>query len=522
MIKMGNKEFFAIIDAGTTGLRTIIYDIKGNEVSKVYKEHKSFFDKPNWVEQNAEDWYQSVKETSKAAIKKANISKENIIGISVTNQRETIVPVDENGNTLRRAIVWQDRRSIEECNQIEDLIGYDKINEVTGLTINSYFSGPKILWIKKKKPNIFNNTHKFLLVHDYLINKLSDVFVSDWSNASRTMLFDINNFEWSKYICNELEIPIEKMPKPVPSGEKIGEITNRSSKETGFMKGTPIISGGGDQQCAAVGNGVIEPGRVKVTTGTGSFILAFIDKLIRDPKRRILTTCHAIPKKYVLEASVFTTGAVYRWFRDNLGFEERKIAKDKAVDPYVILNSRCKEKTELGANGLLLIPHFAGAGAPYWDSLAKGIILGLSLDHTKFDIIRAIFEAVGFEIKKNIELFNEMGINIKEIRITGGGTRSAFWNQIQADIYGIPVLRTTTEETTALGCAVLAGVGTSVYKNFNNAIENMIRIKEKLEPIKENNRKYNKLFKIHKKIYHIMKDNGIYSELNEFLSGKFD
>ncbi|MBD3229679.1 MAG: xylulokinase [Candidatus Lokiarchaeota archaeon] len=518
MMKMVRDEVIAVIDAGTTGVRTILYDSSGKELGKAYKEHKSYFDKTNWVEQKAKEWYESVKETSKDVIKKAKIKNEQIIGISITNQRETIVPVSEKGEALRRAIVWQDRRSIDECAQIEKIIGYDKINEITGLTINSYFSGPKILWIKKNHPEIFKKTHKFLLVHDYLIHKLTGVFISDWSNASRTMLFDINNFEWSDYICDKLEIPIEKMPKPVPSGKKVGEITNKSSRETGFMKGTLVISGGGDQQCAAVGNGVIKPGRVKVTTGTGSFILAAINKLIRDPERRILTTCHAIPKKYVLEASVFTTGAIYRWFRDNLGFEERKLAEDGSVDPYEILNELCEKHSKLGGNGLLLIPHFAGAGAPYWDSLAKGVLLGLSLEHTKYDIIRAIFEAVGFEIKKNIELFKDMGIDIQEIRITGGGTRSAFWNQIQADIYGIPVLRVSTEETTALGCAVLVGVGTGIYKDFNNAIENMIKIEEKLDPNKENHKKYNKLFKINKKIYNIMRENNVYTDLNRFLT----
>ncbi|MHA1270969.1 MAG: xylulokinase [Candidatus Helarchaeota archaeon] len=514
---MIKNEILAVIDAGTTGIRTIIFDKTGKEISRAYKEHKSYFENPNWVEQNAEDWYQSIKETANSAIKKSGFSNDHIIGISITNQRETIVPVSEDGIPLHNAIVWQDRRSINECNEIENLIGFQKINEITGLTINSYFSAPKILWIKKHEPEIFKKAYKFLLVHDFIINRLGDVFVSDWSNASRTMLFDISKLEWSKEICDILEIPIEKLPESVPSGKLVGTITKKAEKETGFKEGTPIISGGGDQQCAAVGNGVIKEGRVKVTTGTGSFILAYIDKILRDPKRRILTTCHAIPNKYVLEASVFTTGAVYRWFRDNLALKEKEIASNKGVDPYEILNEECKNNTTLGANGVLLIPHFAGAGAPYWDSLAKGIIIGLSLNNTKYDFIRAIFEAVGFEIRKNIELFKEMGIDISEIRITGGGTRSTFWNQIQSDIYGIPVLRTTTEETTALGCAVLASVGTKIYKNFDTAIENMIKIKEKLHPNIENHKKYTQLFKIHKKIYNIMKENGVYSDLNDFL-----
>ncbi|MHA1695100.1 MAG: xylulokinase [Candidatus Helarchaeota archaeon] len=514
---MAKKEIFAVIDAGTTGLRTILYDSSGKELGKAYKEHKSYFENPNWVEQNANDWYQSVKETSKAVIKKSGVSKDQIIGISITNQRETIVPVSEDGIPLRNAIIWQDRRTIDECKDIEKLIGFEEINRITGLTINPYFSAPKIMWIKKNQPEIFKKTHKFLLVHDFLINKLGNIFVSDWSNASRTMLFDITKFEWSKEICDKLELDIDKLPETVPSSKVVGKVSKKAANETGFNEGTPIIAGGGDQQCAAVGNGVIKEGRVKVTTGTGSFILAYIDKLTRDPKRRILTTCHAIPGKYILEASVFTTGAIYRWFRDNFGEKEKELANKTGRDPYDILNEECKKNTRLGANGLLLIPHFAGAGAPYWNSLAKGIIIGLSLNHTRYDIIRSIFEAVGFEIRKNIELFNEMGIKVDEIRITGGGTRSSFWNQIQADIYGIPVLRVSTEETTSLGCAILIGVGSGVYKNFDDAIESMITIKEKLKPNAKNNEKYNKLFAINKRIFNIMNENEIYSDLNKFI-----
>ncbi len=287
------KEYLLVIDAGTTGLRTIIYDSSGNQISLAYQEYSSKFPSPVMVEQDAMDWWKATKETSARAFKAKDITPEHVIAICVTNQRETIVPVDENGIPLHNAIVWQDRRTIEECEWINNKIGIDTINRITGLTIDPYFSASKIMWLKKHKPEIFKKTHKILLVHDYLEMKLTDVYITDWSNASRTMLFDIGKNEWSKQLTEKLEIPIEIMPKAVPSAQKIGEVTKQVEKETSFVAGTPVISGGGDQQCAAVGLGVINTGRVKITTGTGSFILAHLDSLIRDEKRRVVTSCHS-------------------------------------------------------------------------------------------------------------------------------------------------------------------------------------------------------------------------------------
>ncbi len=508
-------QVLAAIDAGTIGCRTILFDERGRELARDYEEYPSIYPRPAWVEQDAADWWRAVCETAKRAIEAANINPEDIAGISVTNQRETIVPVDEEGNPLRNAIVWQDRRTVEQCNEIRQKIGVDEVYRITGLTIDPYFSAPKILWIKENEPEIFESTHKFMLVHDFIEMKLSGEFVTDWSNASRTLLFDVEKFEWSEKICDALEISPEKLNKPYASGEKIGEVAARAARETGFIEGTPVIAGGGDQQCGALGVGVIKPGRIKATMGTGTFLLAYTDKPKRDPKKRVLFSCHADPGKWVVEASMFTTGSIFRWFRNELGQPERNMAEILGRDPYEIL---CEVAAQAppGSGGILLLPHFVGAGAPYWDPEARGVIVGLALGHTRAYLIRAILEGACFEVRKNIEVMRELGLEFEEVRITGGATRSPLWNQIQADIYNIPVAKGSVEEATSLGAAILAGVGVGIFKSVSDAAETMVQIGERREPDEENREVYDKLYKVHNDVYMALKEKNVYARLSEF------
>ncbi|MGA3290396.1 MAG: FGGY family carbohydrate kinase [Candidatus Bathyarchaeia archaeon] len=513
---MQDNVYLAVIDAGTIGERTIIFDTKGNVVAEKYLEHPSYFPEIAWVEQDASEWWNCVCKTAKAALKEADekgIKKDMIVGISVTSQRETIVPVAADATSLRKAIVWQDRRTVPQCDWIDKNIGPNVVYETTGLTIDPYFSAPKIRWIMEKEPSIYKKAYRFLLVHDYLIAKFTDAFITSWDNASRTMLFDIRKFNWSEPLLTSLRIDREKMPDAHPTGEQVGEVSAKAAAETGFAKGTPVFCGGGDQQCSAVGAGVIRQGRIVITTGTGTFLLAHSETPVFDPKRRILCSCHAVPGKWVLEASVFSTGSIYRWFRDQFGSLE-KIAADKVgIDPYEILNSEAAASS-VGSRGIIFLPHFVGAGAPYWNPQARGIIFGLTLGHTRHDLIRSILEGVSFEIRKNMEVMEELGIPMKDTRVTGGMTRGQIFNQIQADIYGLPVLR-ETRESTALGCALLAGVGAGIFKSIDEAVLATTRPAEKYRPVKENQKKYESLFQYHKRIYEILDKSNIYQAFSK-------
>jgi len=493
-------ELVLAIDAGTTGVRSMFFDRSGNVVARAYAEYESLYPHPSWVEQRSEDWWKKSCETIQQCVRKASISPEHVVSISVTNQRETVVPIDADGNPLRNAIVWQDRRTIPQCEWIRKQIPPAQVYSITGLTIDPYFTAPKILWIRENEKDNFNATDKFLLVHDYLIYKLSGELITDYSNASRTLLLDVRTGKWSDKMMVALGIPIDKLPKAIESGSPAGELSEEAAKVTGLKSGTPIIAGGGDQQCAALGVGVVREGMIKSTTGTGTFLLAHSKTVRLDPAMRVLCSRHVVPNAFVVEASMFTTGSALRWFRDNLGSEEKAVADEQRLDPYDVI-TEAASRIAPGSEGVIHVPHFVGAGAPNWNPRARGIFAGLALGHTRAHLIRAILEGVSYEIRTNIEVMRELGLPSREVRVTGGAARSDLWMQIQADVLRTPVIRTKLEEATAIGAAILAFKGIGVFKSVSQASEAMVNTLPPLHPRAETLGVYKRGFETFKALY---------------------
>ncbi|MHA2114914.1 MAG: xylulokinase [Candidatus Thorarchaeota archaeon] len=498
-------EIVLAIDAGTTGVRSMFFDMTGKVLGSTYSEYESFFPSPSWVEQDAESWWTQSCKTIRQALSESRLNPERVIGISVTNQRETIVPIGEDGIPLRRAIVWQDRRSVPQCDWIEKEISQDAVYATTGLTVDPYFSAPKILWIKQNEIDVFKKAHKFLLVHDYLTYRLSDELVTDFSNASRTMLFDVRRAVWSEKLLNDFGIPEEKLPKAVEPGTQISGLTKTAAQETGLNEGTPVVAGGGDQQCAALGVGVVKEGMLKSTTGTGTFLLAHSKTVRLDPGLRVLCSRHVVPNSFVVEASMFTTGSALKWFRDNLGVEEVSIADERGVDPYEVITETAS-KVPAGSEGVIHVPHFVGAGAPNWNPHARGIFAGLALGHTRAHLVRAILEGVSYEIRTNLEVMRELGLPSQEVRVTGGSARSKAWMQIQADVLRTPVIRTQMEEATAVGAAILAFKGVGVFKSIAQAAEEMVLTLDPLQPTKETLEVYQNGYNAFKSLYSAISD----------------
>ncbi|MHA1478542.1 MAG: FGGY-family carbohydrate kinase [Promethearchaeota archaeon] len=292
-----------------------------------------------------------------------------------------------------------------------------------------------------------------------------------------------------------------------------------TTDDTLFDKKTLVITGAGDQQSAALGVGVVSPGNIKVTTGTGSFILAYLEQPKLDPKKRVLCSCHAIPGAWVQEASIFTTGAFLRWFRDELGTVECEQAEKQNQDPYVVLTEEA-EKSPIGANSLLAIPHLVGAGAPHWNPYARGLIYGLSLGHKRRDIIRSIMEGVAFEVRKNVEIFRELGLAPEEIKLTGGGSRSDFWNQIYSDVIGITCVRNVIEEATSLGAAILAATGAGLFPDVVKAAENICKVDKKWTPDINHQKVYNEIYKMSNNLYSYLDEKNFFKTFVETLQNK--
>lgn len=454
------QQYILSLDQGTTSSRAIIFDKNGSIVSTGQKEFKQYFPKPGWVEHDANEIWSSQAAVITEAILKAGLDIEQINSIGITNQRETTVVWDrKTGKPVYKAIVWQDRRTASYCEQLKKE-GLEKmISEKTGLVIDSYFSATKIKWIldnvegARKKAE--NGELAFGTIDSWIIWNITkgNMHITDVTNASRTMLFNIHTLRWDKDLLKLFDIPENMLPEVKPSSEIYGSTTPRL-----FDKALPIAGIAGDQQAALFGQMCTEPGMVKNTYGTGCFLVMNTGTTPIVSQNKLLTTiAWQINGKteYALEGSIFIGGAVIQWLRDGLGI----IKKSAEVEE---LAAKVKD-----SDGVYIVPAFTGLGAPYWNQDARGTIVGLSRGSTSSHIARAALDSIAYQTMEVVRAMNiDSGIDIKELRVDGGATANNGLLQFQSDILNIPVIRPKITETTALGAAYLAGLATGYWSSI--------------------------------------------------------
>ena len=459
-------KYIMALDQGTTSSRCIIYDKKGSIVSVAQKEFTQIYPKAGWVEHDAMEIWSTQMGVAQEALLKINCTHDDIEAIGITNQRETTVVWDrETGVPIYNAIVWQCRRTAEYCDSLK-AAGYgEKIREKTGLLIDAYFSATKLRWILENVPGAREKAESgkllFGTIETWLIWKLTEgkVHVTDYSNASRTMMFNINTLDWDEEILEILDIPRCMLPEPKPSSYIYGR-----SSENIFGGAIPIAGAAGDQQAALFGQTCFLPGEGKNTYGTGCFLLVNTgEKPVFSNNGLVTTIAWGIGGKvyYAMEGSVFVCGAAIQWLRDELDILE------KAAD---------SEKMALSvpdSNGVYVVPAFVGLGAPYWDPYARGAVLGITRGANKNHLVRATLESMAYQTKDLIDAMAEdMGKNIETLKVDGGASANNFLMQFQSDILGCQVKRPRCIETTSLGAAYLAGLATGYWKNKEDVIEN--------------------------------------------------
>ena len=459
-------KYLMALDAGTTSNRCILFNQKGEICSVAQKEFTQYFPKPGWVEHDANEIWSTQLGVAVEAMQKIGATAADIAAIGITNQRETVVVWDKNtGEPVHNAIVWQDRRTSEYCDELKAKGLVDFFRERTGLVIDAYFSATKLKWILDNVPGVRDRAAKgdifFGTVETWLIWKLTKgaVHVTDYSNASRTMMYNIQKLEWDKDILKELNIPENVLPEVKPSSYVYGK-TDKS-----FFGGEiPIGGAAGDQQAALFGQTCFEPGEAKNTYGTGCFLLMNTGEKPVFSKNGLLTTiAWGLDGKvyYALEGSIFVAGAAIQWLRDEL----RVI--DSAAD------SEYMAKKEPDSNGCYVVPAFTGLGAPHWDQYARGTIVGLTRGVNKYHIIRATLESIAYQVDDVLKAMEEdSGIKLSALKVDGGASANNFLMQEQADIINAPVNRPVCVETTALGAAYLAGLAVGYYKDKSDVIKN--------------------------------------------------
>lgn len=474
------EQFILAIDQGTTSSRAIIFDKSGTIKSVAQREFKQIYPKAGWVEHNPNEIWATQAGVVAEATTSAGINGKYISAIGITNQRETTVVWDrETGEPIYNAIVWQDRRTADHCGRLREHGHLDMIRNKTGLLIDAYFSGTKVAWILDNVPGAREKAEKgklaFGTIDSWLVWKFTNgkVHITDITNASRTMLYNIHTMEWDKEILELLDIPANMLPEVKSSAEVYGE-----TGTTLFASKIPIAGIAGDQQAALFGQMCIEPGMLKNTYGTGGFlVLNTGDKPIQSENNLLTTIAWEADGKvtYALEGSIFIAGAVVQWLRDGLG-----IIKSSA-DVEALANT-------VEDNGdVYLVPAFAGLGAPHWDQFARASIQGLTRGSTAGHIARAALESIAYQTRDVLKAMeSDSGIRIKELRVDGGATVNDTLMQFQSDILSIPIIRPSIPETTALGAAYLAGLTVGFWDNYDD-LKKQWRVDKRFTPTMQQN-----------------------------------
>src|ERR1700738_286545 len=472
------------IDVGTGGTRAVLLDEAGRVLGAATAEHAPMSSPElGWAEQDPRDWWRAACDAVKECLAKASTSRNEVAAIGLSGQMHGLVLLDATGEVVRAALIWGDQRAEEECRAITERVGAKRLIELVANPALTGFTLPKIWWVRAHEPALWLRVRSIMLSKDYVRFKLTGARATDVADASGTLLFDVVSRRWSKEMLRESDLRPEILPDVFESPEVTGRVLKDGAVASGLREGMPVVAGGGDQAAGAVGMGIVEPGNVSATIGTSGVVFAATRSPVVEPQGRIHTFCHAIPWRWHVMGVTQGAGLSLRWFRDQFG----------GGASYDALMKEAAE-VSAGADGLLWAPYLMGERTPHLDPNARGAFGGLTAQHTRAHVIRAILEGVAFSLRDTFTIFGELGVPVKSIRLGGGGARSSLWQQIQSDIYGMPVDLIAAEEGAAYGAALLAGVGAGVWRSVEAACEVAGHVAERVEPIGKNvemmNRRY--------------------------------
>ncbi|NLO81499.1 MAG: xylulokinase [Clostridiales bacterium] len=493
------------IDIGTSGTKTVLFDERGNTVASALGEYPLYQPQIGWAEQEPEDWWKATVDTIRQVLAKSGVNPADIKGIGLSGQMHGMVLLDKDGKVIRSSIIWCDQRTQEECDQITEIIGRDRLIEITANPALTGFTASKVMWVKNHQPEYFERINKILLPKDYIRYRLTGEFATEVSDASGMQFLDVPNRRWSHEILDRLGIERQWMPEVYESQVISGKVTQQAAQITGLMPGTPVVGGGGDQAAGAVGNGIVKSGVISSTIGTSGVVFAHMDEVSIDPQGRVHTFCHAVPNAWHVMGVTQGAGLSLQWMRNNFGGAERELAKFLDIDPYVLMDAQA-EKAAPGCEGLIYLPYMMGERTPHLDPYARGVFFGISAKHGRNEMIRAVMEGVAYSLRDCLEIIKSMGVPVSEVRASGGGGKSKLWRQMQADVFNNPITTINSTEGPALGVALLAGVGAGIYSSVAEACEVAIKTVSVQQPIVENVRVYDRYYQVYKELYYALKD----------------
>lgn len=486
--------YYIGVDLGTSALKLVMMDSRGELVKSVSKEYPLYFPYSGWSEQNPTDWFLAVKEGLKEL---AAGAAEKIAGISFGGQMHGLVILDKDDNVLRPAILWNDGRSTKETDYLNNVIGKEKLSELTANIAFAGFTAPKILWVKNNEPEIFEKISKIMLPKDYISYMLSGSFCTDYSDASGMLFLDVKNKKWSQEMIKICSISEDMLPKLYESYEVVGNIKPELAKELGLNEDIKIIAGAGDNAAAAIGTATVGEGACNISLGTSGTIFISSKNFGVDKYNALHSFDHA-DGYYHLMGCMLSAASCNKWWMEDILKTEDFVGEQQDID-------------NLGENKVFFLPYLMGERSPHNDPFARGSFIGMSMDTRREDMTLAILEGVTFALRDSLEVARSLGIEIKKTMICGGGAKSPLWKKLVANIMNVEVEVPVSEEGPGFGAAILAAVGCGEYENVEKATKAIIKIKEKIKPEEELVLKYEERYQKFKKIYPALK--GIFKEI---------
>jgi len=465
------------IDVGTGGTRAVLINSEGDIITSATVEHIPFASpRTGWAEQEPRDWWRAASAAVRTVLSSEGVRPEEIGAVGLSGQMHGSVLLDARNEVLHHAIIWCDQRTETQCSALTDKVGVERLIELTCNPALTGFTLPKMLWVRELEPEVWQRVRAVLLPKDYVRLQLTGDKATDVADASGTLMFDVTHRKWSEEMLALAEIDESLLPRVYESPQVTGVVSAAGATATGLRAGTPVVAGAGDQAAGAVGMGIVSAGTVSATIGTSGVVFAVTDQPSLDPQGRVHTFCHAIPGRWHVMGVTQAAGLSLRWFRDQFG-----AGTEDGRDPYERLTDEAG-KVPAGAGGALWAPYLMGERTPHLDPNARAALVGLTASHTRAHVIRAILEGVTFSLRDTFEIFRELNVPIKTIRLGGGGARSSLWRQIQADVYGRQVELVQAEEGAAYGAALLAGVGGGSWPSVDAACGAVIRVADRVSP----------------------------------------
>jgi xylulokinase len=455
---MAVSDGFLGIDIGTSGVKAVVIDLGGAVRSSVTVPLTLSTPRPGWAEQRPGDWWSAATAAVRRAVRAAKGTRVSAVGLS--GQMHSSVFLDARGAVIRPALLWCDGRTTAECRDITARVGEEKLREWVANAALEGFTLPKVLWLRNHEPERFARLDKVVLAKDYVRYRLTGALATEPSDASATLMFDTARLRWSSEIMGAMGLPVSLLPELGGSSEVLGRVGAAAARLTGLPAGTPVVGGGADNACGAAGVGVVSPGDAVASWGTSGTVLAPTAEPKVDPSLRAHTFCHVVPRTWYVMGVMLTAGGAFAWYRDVMA-RELKGRKDANV----VLNAEA-ESAPIGAGGVTFVPYLQGERTPHRDAAARGAFVGLSLAHGRAHLSRAVVEGICFGLRDSLSILRGLGLPVESLLLTGGGAKSPFIRRMQAEVYGLPVVRVNREEGPAFGAALLAAVGVGAFADL--------------------------------------------------------